>query len=69
MSALKVGSFIDHTQTEDIEVSGGHGEISTTKKDTRYKRNGLTMKSIILHIIKFSEKLYLDLVVINKWQY
>ena len=33
MSALKVGSFIDHTQTEDIEVSGGHGEISTTKKD------------------------------------
>lgn len=38
MSALKVGSFIDHTQTEDIEVSGGHGEISTTKKDTRYKR-------------------------------
>ena len=31
--------------------------------------NGLTMKSIILHIIKFSEKLYLDLVVIDKWQY
>ena len=41
MSALKVGSFIDHTQTEDIEVSGGHGEISTTKKDTRYKRTDI----------------------------
>ena len=41
MSALKVGSFIDHTQTEDIEVSGGHGEISKTKKDTRYKRTDI----------------------------
>lgn len=41
MSALKVGSFIDHTRTEDIEVSGGHGEISTTKKDTRYKRTDI----------------------------
>lgn len=41
MSALKVGSFIDHTRTENIEVSGGHGEISTTKKDTRYKRTDI----------------------------
>lgn len=41
MSALKVGSFIDHTRMEDIEVSGGHGEISTTKKDTRYKRTDI----------------------------